>query len=196
MLLFFAAGYVTVAVPRLSGTRVVTTLLAVQNGLVVALIAVAVAYRSWWDLVTAGTLAAGAAFVWEMHLAARAGRASRLVWRRVSRILARRRGGRRLWTLAEVRSEYAQTILDDAERDPQLAAILDEFADRIAEDVAKRDGTKLVGATELLTAYANGHLDSLSDPGRQPSRPGYRDYSTDMLMIAAVCRAADRLGAR
>lgn len=193
MLLFFAAGYATVAMSRLSGGRPITALLMVQTALTLAFAAVAVDYRSWWDLVTAVILLAGSAFVWEAHLAARAGRPSRLVWRRVSRALARERGRSRLWTLEELRAEYAQTILDDAARDPELAAILDRFADGIAAEFEKPDGRRVVGPKEFLTVYANGHLDSLSDPGREPHRQGYRGYSTDMLIIAAVCQAADRL---
>lgn len=196
MFLFLAAGFATVAIRRFSGTRVVAALLAAQAIVVVSLAAVAVTHRSWWDLVTAVILGAGSVVPWEMHLAARRGRPSRLVWRMVSRHLARGRGGRRLWSLAELRAEYAQTILDDADRDAELAAILDEFGERIAAETRKTDGLPAGGELALLTAYANGYLDSLSEPGRLPSQRGYRGYSTDMLMIAAVCRAADQLGAR
>ncbi|MGS2615157.1 DUF6401 family natural product biosynthesis protein [Micromonospora sp. LZ34] len=196
LLLFFAAGYATVAAPRLSGSRAVTALLLAQNATATALAAVAVGTRSWWDLVTALILGVASVVPWELHLATRAGRPSRVLWRQISRTLAQRRGGRRLWTLTELRAEYAQTILDDAEQDPNLAAILDDLADRVVDHVKGADDGPRLGLAETLTAYANGYLDSLSDPGRQPLRPGYRGYSTDMLMIAAVCLAADRLGTR
>lgn len=196
MVLLFGAGYFVAVVPRLAASRAVTVLLAVQNAAVAALAALAVAHRSWWDLLTAGIFAAGSIVLWEMHRAARKRRPSRLVWRLLNRHLAPSRGGRRLWTIAELRAEYAQTILDDAERDPELAAILEEFGGRIAAESEKQDDMPPGGQVALLTAYANGYLDSLSEPGRQPSTRGYRGYSTDMLMVAAVCAAADRLGAR
>ncbi|MFG1659136.1 hypothetical protein ACGFIY_21645 [Micromonospora chersina] len=195
LFLFLAAGYLMVAVPRLARSSAVTVLLVVQSGAVFTLAALAVAHDSWWDLVTAAVLAGGTVLPWEMHLRARTGRPSRLVWRMVNRHLAQGRGGRRLWSLVELRAEYAQTILDDAQRDEALSEILDEFADRIAAETLKVGNVPTGGEVALLTAYANGYLDSLSEPGRSPSPPGYRGYSTDMLMIAALCRAEDRMRA-
>lgn len=195
LLLMFTTGYATVLTPRLSRTRMATALFIAPAGVAVALAAVAVAHRSWWDLVTAVILAAGTAGMWEMHRAARAGRPSRLVRWQINRTLARKRGGRELWTLAQVRAEYAQTILDDADRDPALAEMLDGYAAQIAERVKGPGGQPRIGAADALAAYANGYLDSLSEPGRQPLGPGYRGYSTEMLMVAAVCRAAELLRA-
>jgi hypothetical protein len=195
ILLFAADGLLTHFRPRLAAGWVGVALPAAMAGIVVTL-AVATAVRpSWWTLVDAVIIAAGLVVVWDLNRSARTGCPSRILRRRIQRQLARERG-RPLQSLAQLRAEYGQTILDDAARDPILAELLDEYAEVIAEEMQEPEGRPGIGSVEALTLYANGFLDSLSQPGRRPQGPAYRGYSREMLTVAAVCRAAERLQAR
>lgn len=186
-ILLFAANGITFTRPRINTGASITTL-AVLTLIVAALGLVAAGHRSGWDLFTTGAFAAGTAVLWDLNRPLWAGKPSRIVQRRVWRTLRRERHGRPLLTLSQVRAEYGQTILDDAARDRVLAELLD---DRAAQIVARVD--LRVGGVHMLTAYVNGYLESLSEPGRRPRGPVYRGYSDEMLTIAAVCRAAERL---
>lgn len=100
------------------------------------------------------------------------------------------------WSLDEIRAEYAQMILKDAETDPVLNALLDEIAGRLDEalysihdaaSLASRDGRLMA-----VTLLANRCLDRTARyPERGSDRP-YLGYSFHMLRLAACCRLADR----
>jgi hypothetical protein len=192
ILLVAAHGVSTLLRSPSAAMRVGTAALVALAGVVVALAAAAVAHRSWWDLLTSGIFAACAAVMWDLHWSACTGRPSRVLRRRMRRVFAQERG-RPLRTLVQLRAEYAQSILDDASRDSVLTELLDEFAGVIAAEMAEPKGHPGIGDLEFLTAYANRYVDSLSQPGRRPQGPAYRGYSREMLTIAAVCRAAERL---
>lgn len=151
-----------------------------------------------WDFATAVVgLVLFAGVGWEPYFAARAGRPSRLAWRSARRAMARKAPGRRFRSIDELQAEYAQSILDDADRDAILSTVLDE----LAANFLLRRGEAEVRASNpddlaSLTAYANQHVETLSDPDHEPLQRIYRGYSTDLLVVAAACRAADRMRRR
>jgi hypothetical protein len=108
-------------------------------------------------------------------------------------------GGGRMRAIGELRAEYGQTVLDDASWDPVLDRLLDQYAAAIAAQLHKpapgRHGRPALRHVDVVvvTGYANGRLDAMSDPDRPPSGRRYRGYTDDMLTIAALCRLADTL---
>jgi hypothetical protein len=68
---------------------------------------------------------------------------------------------------------------------------LDVYVDNVVR-ILHRPGEPLDAMT--VTYLAHHYLDSLCDPARRPGGdPPYRAYSHPMLVIAAMCRLAERL---
>ncbi|MBM0201916.1 hypothetical protein JNW90_01435 [Micromonospora sp. STR1s_5] len=151
-------------------------------------------------LTAAGGLGLMLALEWDMHLGARRGGIGHFLGFIATRMLSHkqwspRANGRPLLSIEELRAEYGQGVLDDARRDPRLAHILDQTA-AVLEERILGPGRPQELPLIRVTAYANGLVDALSEPGRVPSRRGYRTYSTDMILVAALCQLHDSLVTR
>lgn len=164
---------------------------------VTAMVAWPTVAGSFWYAVPNGVLAIGVVVLWDHHLGARHGRPGRIAlllaaWQiRRGKAGQRRPDGRPMRTIADLRAEYGQNVLDDAARDPLLERVLSIYEEHLTELIRRPDGTiDLL----LVTAFANHYLDSLSDPGRhRPTEPPYAGYTHHMLALAAMCRLASRL---
>lgn len=191
MLLLAVASPTVALLPRAAGARPVTWLLTTLTGLLAAVTVHATIHSLWMNIALAAIMGLPTAALWDTHLAIRHGRQSRYYRWTTRRVIRRRYGGR---SIAWLRAEYGQTVLDDAEYDPVLSDLLDDYGRRITESMTEPgDDDRIVTQMDLLLAYGNGYVDSMSEPGRRPKDPVYRGYSTDMVVIAAVCRAAERL---
>jgi len=139
---------------------------------------------------------ASARYLWSVANSRPDGRIARLVWRRLGKGPLTRADGRAMLSLAELRAEYGQNVLDDAARDPELDRVLDSQVDQLAARLREPTPvrpTPMPLTVVLVTAYANGYLEAVTDPHRRPGTSPYRDYSRDMVVLAALCRLADRL---
>jgi hypothetical protein len=106
-------------------------------------------------------------------------------------------------TLTELRAEYAQTILDDAARDPDLAEILERLGGDLLATVCELETAgrsaeptpRALSRYLILTALANSYLANLTEPGTTVPPSPYRAYSQPMLVLAAACQVgtSDRL---
>lgn len=182
---------------RYAGRRWVTWPLIGLTVAVAGLITWSAVLGGLWYALANAILAVGVILLWDHHRGARHGRPGTLMltvaaWR-VRRGTAghRRPDGRRLRTIAQIRAEYGQNVLDDAARDPHLDRVLTVYEQHLPNLLRDPDGT-----LDLLcvTVFANGYLDSLSDPGRhRNSEPPYAGYTHHMLILAALCRLAERL---
>ena len=177
----------------------------------------AAAARDW---LIAALLGAAAALVW-MRWEDRRAERGRRVWllalatrvamwrlarrpRRMDRIADRdRRPGQGL-SLTEIQTEYAQSVLHDAARDPNLAEILEEISRTLLAAVRELEADLGEPATQtervlrryvLLTTLANSYLASVTEPGARVGASPYRGYSYPMLTLAAACQlgTGDRL---
>ncbi|MGN9912658.1 hypothetical protein ACTMTJ_34500 [Phytohabitans sp. LJ34] len=119
---------------------------------------------------------------------------SRATWQvRRGKICQTRLNGQPVRTIADLRAEYGQNVLDDAARDHVLDQVLTVYEQQLV-DLMRRPDRRL----DLLavTTFANLYVDSLSEPSRRPAgEPPYGGYSHPMLVIAAMCRLAERLPA-
>jgi hypothetical protein len=160
----------------------------------------ATATRSWvWIIAVVAPLLTTAAMkcLWAAANKRPGGRMARLLWRQLGKITLRGPDGQPMLSLVTLREEYGQNLLDDAARDPELDRVIDDYAEHLEahlrEVPSQRSATAPLNVL-TLTAYANGYLRSVSDPHRPASRCSpYRSYSTDMVVLAALCRLADRL---
>jgi hypothetical protein len=151
--------------------------------------------------VLAVAVAVVAGLAWDRHIGASNGRPGGWIGQMLTGRPCRtgrmsKPGGGRMRTIDELRAEYGQTVLDDASWDPVLDRLLDQYAAAAAAQLRKAApslaGHRYVDVV-VVTGYANGRLDAMSDPGRRPSGRRYRGYTDDMLTIAALCRLADTL---
>lgn len=111
--------------------------------------------------------------------------------------------GNRWQSMERIQAEYAQSVLDDARRDPYLDQVLDDVAGQLRSRIRGSDERApnpfaYVG----VVAYANGVLNALSEtpeaierirrdlpPRSEPAvRVAYGSYSPHMLLLAALCR--------
>ena len=184
---------------RYAGRRWVTWPLTTVTVGVVALVVWSAVHGGFWHALPNSLLTIGMILLWDHHLGARHGRPGTLMlkltaWRvRRGKAGHRRPDGGRMRTMAQIRAEYGQNVLDDAARDPHLDRVLNIYEQQLPELIRDPDG-----ALDLLgvTVFANLYLDSLSAPGQHPaSEPPYAGYTHHMLIIAALCRLADRLPA-
>ncbi|WP_435585915.1 DUF6401 family natural product biosynthesis protein [Micromonospora aurantiaca (nom. illeg.)] len=154
----------------------------------------------WFLLACAVALGFMVVVGWDMHLGARRGDGGRYLAFLARRMIARKRwnprpDGRPMQSIDELRAEYGQSILDDARRDPRLAHILDQTAGSVEEQIFGGGRSRELPLLQI-TAYANGLVEGISEPGRRPRRV-YRGYSSDMILLAALCQLHDRYeGAR
>lgn len=143
--------------------------------------------RDWWMLAPAGLSVGCLLFGWEGWLAVRSGREPWFhAW--PARRALRRRGINPEVTLAEIRDRYALHVLDAAGRSRYLSEQLDEIAaeaDRVLHDRWVRE-FGYVPAWSLLDA-AQLHVSSI-----EAAKPGAA--ATDEIMLAALCRVAQRRG--
>lgn len=180
--------------PRLLRSRVVTVLLIAATAAAVAL-AVTSAWAGTWDGLLALALLLLSAIEWDLHIAERRGHTT-VITRWVAALLLRRYrlavgpSGRRLQSMEELRVEYGQAVLADAARDPVLAHLIDQLAADFEEQIFRDDPERALAGLRL-TAFANGYLDAMSEPGRQSAHRPYRGYSPDMLAVAALCQLAE-----
>ncbi|MCX5070824.1 DUF6401 family natural product biosynthesis protein [Micromonospora lupini] len=184
---------------RWRASRWLTAWLLLPSLGALVLIAGATWIGSWFLLALAGGLVLMLAIEWDMHLGARRGDGGRFLAFVATRMVSRKKwsprsGGRPLLPIDELRAEYGQGVLDDARRDPRLAHILDQTTAVLEERILgpDRPGLPLI----RITAYANGLVDALSEPDRKPSRPAYRAYSSDMILVAALCQLHDSVAGR
>lgn len=166
----------------------------------------------WWELVDAALLGAMVAMMWATWILMTRGRwlHDRAMRRTADRMAAK--DGRGWLTMAEIRAEYAQTVLDDARRDPLLDQVLTEAAVSWADYL--RQSGETMPMDVKVRMFANGWLDSLSEPRERreavlaglpvgpaekeanlPMVPTYGTYSPRILILAALCRV-DEMGSR
>jgi hypothetical protein len=189
-----AAG---VPLTRYAGRRWVAWPLLALTAAVGGLLIWSALFGGFWIALPNALLGIGLVMLWDHHLGARHARPGPIMLRltawRIRRGKAghRRPDGRRLLTIAELRAEYGQNVLDDATRDPHLDHVLAVYEEHLPELIRGPDNE-----TDLLdiTVFANRYLDRLSDPDR-PTFPGppYAGYTHHMLIIAALCRLADQV---
>ncbi|WIN00118.1 hypothetical protein ACTOB_003802 [Actinoplanes oblitus] len=174
------------SLPALAGTTLAGVLLATITGHSAWAVPVAM------PLITTATVK----YLWSVAKDRRDGRLARLVWRGLGKVALTRPDGRAMLSIAQVRAEYGQSVLDDAARDPELDRILDSYVDELAAQLRKptpKQPTPVPLTVVLVTAFANGYLEAVTDPRRRPGASPYRGYSLDMVVLAALCRLADRL---
>lgn len=150
----------------------------------------------WFLLVCAAGLAFMLAVGWDMNLGARRGDGGRFLTFLAHRLINRKRwsprvDGRPLQSMDELRAEYGQGVLDDARRDPRLAHILDQTAGSLEERIFGGGRSRELPLIQI-TAYANGLVEGISEPGRSGPRRVHGGYSSDMILLAALCQLHDR----
>lgn len=110
-------------------------------------------------------------------------------------------------TLTDIQAEYAQSVLDDAEYDPNLAELLEHIGSGLLTVVRTLEAEMFVSTKPaarplirymLLTGLANHYLATITEPGATIGPRPYRGYSFPMLTLAAVCHLAtsDKLRTR
>ncbi|SCL12956.1 hypothetical protein GA0070616_0077 [Micromonospora nigra] len=182
------------AVDRLRPSLFMTAWLSLATLAELGLVATTVWRGHWFFAVPAVGLGLLLVAQWNMHLGARRGDGGRLLALIARRFLTRqspRVDGRPLRPMDDLRAEYGQGILDDSRRDPTLAHLLDQAAATLDDRLFGKGRSKELPLIRI-EAYTNGLVDALSEPGRAPSQHRYRGYSSDMILIAALCQLYDR----
>jgi hypothetical protein len=189
-LLFVTASMLlTTLKPNWRGTGPMFMLIGVLMSQIAFHLVGAIFARMWWALTLTPALVLVTLHLLNVHRAAYREQPAALD-RWLLRWLHRKAGIKPLQTLETLRAEYAQTILDDAKYDPRLNAALDDQSAAIVQTLTQRRETLTV---DDVTSFANVWVSRLSDPDHKPMRRVYRGYSTEMLVLAAACRTAERL---
>lgn len=180
----------TTSAPKMRGTWPAFALLAALFAAIILHAGAAIATQLWIALTITPAAAVSALFALDTHLAASRERTSLLeylIWRRINKQISLPP----MKPLDVLRAEYAQPVLDDAVQDPNLDEAVENEVRNIIEGLHLQFHRPATASD--VVAFANGWLTKVTDPDRKPMQRVHPNHSTELVVLAAACRTADRL---
>lgn len=188
VLLLMATVLALTALPKTRGSSPTLVAVIALHGVTILHAGAAIMIEHWWMLALTPIATVSATLAYDTYLAARRGGLSLVA---LLRLRLKQSRMPPMKSLDVLRAEYAQPVLDDAERDPKLNEVVESAVRNIIDDMSQRFH-RPVTADEVV-AYANGWLVRMEQPRGKPLPRVHSDYSTELVVLAAACRTAERL---